>query len=736
MPTVSRVLPWRRNEAPSAELAPLLSLWRSRHPRSSPDLLVKAWEVASEVHGGQERRSGEPYIRHPLAVAQIVAELGLDDVAVAAALLHDTVEDTGLSVDDVRSIFGPEVAAIVDGVTKLDRIDFSSREAQQAATLRKMIVAMARDIRVLIIKLADRLHNMRTVAALPAYKQRSVAEETMEVYAPLAHRLGMQEIRQQLEDLAFATLHPKRYAEIDHMVAMRAPERDLYLAQLIGEVSEQLARAGIKAQVTGRPKHLWSIYEKMVVKGREFDDIYDLIGIRVITENVRDCYAVLGSVHSRWKPVQGRFKDYIAMPKFNLYQSLHTTVVGPQGKHIEVQIRTREMHQRAEYGIAAHWLYKSDSPSEEMDWLKRLVEWQADSEDPDEFMTNLRLDLEQDEVFVFTPKGEVVTLPMGSTPVDFAYAIHTEVGHSCIGARVDGRLVPLDTKLQSGNTVEIFTSRGETTGPSRDWLSFVVTHRAKSKIRQWFAREEREDAIDSGREELLRALRREGLPAQKVLGGDVLDAVAASLNYQDRDALFAAIGANHVSARAVAGRVRRKMSGEPDVSEQLPTTVRTRPPRSRGSGTGVHVEGLDDVLIRFSRCCRPVPGDEIIGFVTRGRGVSIHRSDCANAVVLAAEQGDRLIDVEWAASPGAEFIAAVEVKALDRARLLQDVVAVLSDHHANITHCSTHTGPDRIARLRFEFELGDASQVEVILSRIRAIDSVYDAYRLLPGARR
>jgi GTP diphosphokinase / guanosine-3',5'-bis(diphosphate) 3'-diphosphatase len=739
MPTVDRVLPWRRNERPPAdEVAPLVTAYRSRHPKAPTGLITRAYLTASDAHRGQSRRSGEPYIHHPLAVARIVADLGLDDVTVAAALLHDAVEDTGVSLEEVEETFGSDVAAIVDGVTKLDRIKFDTKEAQQAASMRKMLVAMAKDLRVLIIKLSDRLHNLRTIAALPAWKQERTARETIDIYAPLAHRLGMQEVRQELEDLSFAALHPKRYAEIDHMVSQRSPERDLYLAQVLEQVRTRLAELRINAEVTGRPKHLYSIYEKMVVKGREFDDIFDLVGIRVIVDSVKDCYAALGSIHATWKPVQGRFKDYVAMPKFNLYQSLHTTVVGPQGKPLEVQIRTYEMHARAEQGVAAHWQYK-DSDTTDIAWLNRIIDWQSETSDPQQFMQNLKTDLEQDEVFVFTPKGKVVTLAAGATPIDFAYAIHTEVGHACIGARVNGRLVPLDSKLSSGDAVEIFTSKVEGAGPSRDWLHIVATPRAASKIRQWFSRERREDAVDTGREELVKAMRREGLPVQKLASGPVLHDVAKELNYVDLDALHAAVGSNHVSGQAIAARVARKVRsvdpGKHD-DETLPSTARQprRPASRKRPPAGVHVEGLDDLMVRLSRCCTPVPGDEILGFVTRGRGVSVHRADCANAVSLADGQGDRLIDVDWDESHQGTFVAAIEIKALDRGRLLRDVAASMSDHHVNILSSTTHTGSDRVSKMRFEFELADPSHLDSLLSTLRSIDAVYEAYRVVPGS--
>ncbi len=731
MATADRVLPWRHSSLPADEVAPLLSIYRSRHPKAPTAMISRAYAEASNAHKGQVRASGDPYIEHPLAVATIVAKLSLDDVTIAAALLHDAVEDTSLGLDAIVSSFGPDVAAIVDGVTKLERIRFDSKEAQQAATMRKMLVAMAKDLRVLIIKLADRLHNMRTLAAMPEWKQQRTATETIDIYAPLAHRLGMADLKQELEDLSFAALYPKRYGEIEHMVITRTPERDIYLTQVIETVRDCLAELHVKAEITGRPKHLWSIYEKMVVKGREFDDIFDLVGIRVVVDRVEDCYATLGSIHATWKPVQGRIKDYIAMPKFNLYQSLHTTVVGPQGKPLEVQIRTREMHQRAEFGVAAHWAYK-DMDQADMAWLSRMIDWQAETSDPAEFMETLKVDLEQDEVFVFTPKGKVITLPEGSTAVDFAYAVHTEVGHACIGARVDGRLQSLDTKLHSGDTVEIFTAKVPS-GPSRDWLNFCVSPRARNKIRQWFSRERREDAMETGREALIKALRREALPVQKVQSLPLLHEVAAELNYVDLDTLHIAIGENHISAKSVAQRVARRLrSGEGE--EQLPTTARA--PRRRKPTGGVHVEGLDDVMIRLSRCCTPVPGDEIMGFVTRGRGVSVHRADCANAASLSGHQHDRLIEVEWDQDHSADtFVVSIEVKALDRSRLLRDVSATLADHHVNILACATQTGADRISRMRFDFELADPSHLDSLVTTLRRIDSVYDAYRVMPGKR-
>ncbi len=731
--TVERVLPWRRQVQTADALGPLLTAYRRRHPKGDTALLVRAYDVADRAHEGQLRSSGEAYISHPLAVATVLAGLGLDDVTCAAALLHDAVEDTVVTLADLDREFGPVVASIVDGVTKLDRLRFDSKQAQQAATIRKMLVALAKDPRVLLIKLADRLHNMLTVAALPEWKQKRTAQETLDIYAPLAHRFGIQDIKWQLEDLAFATLHPRRYAEIEQMVATRAPERDLYLTQVIAQVEERLAAARIDGQVTGRPKHLYSIYEKMVVKGKEFDEIYDLVGVRILVDSVKDCWAALGAIHGAWTPVQGRFKDYINTPKFNLYQSLHTTVVGPQGKPLEAQIRTSEMHNRAERGIAAHWGYKEQASASDIAWLQRIVDWSSESTDPAEFLETLKLDLETDEVFVFTPKGDVVTLLAGATPIDFAYSIHTEIGHRCIGARINGRLVPLDSKLASGDSVEIFTSKVPSAGPSRDWLKIAATPRARSKIRQWFSRERREDAMESGREELVKALRKEGLPAQKLTSSPLLVEVATSMNYTDLDALHAAIGESHVSARSIAQRVARELHAG-DHEEQLPATV-GRPRRHGRSrqGVGVHVEGLDDVMVRLSRCCTPVPGDEIIGFVTRGRGVSVHRSDCSNAAALSADEVGRMIEVEWDRDRGGSFTAAVELKALDRTRLGVDVWKIFSDHHLNILRSETLTGADRVTRMRFEFELADPAHLDSVLNAIKRIDSVYDAYRVLPN---
>ena len=624
------------------------------------------------------------------------------------------------------------MAAIVDGVTKLDRVSFDSRQAQQAATMRKMLVAMAKDPRVLLIKLADRLHNMQTIAAMPEWKQKRSAQETLDIYAPLAHRFGIQDIKWQLEDLAFAALHPRRYAEIEQMVATRAPERDIYLAQVIDQVNERLAAARIEAQVTGRPKHLYSIYEKMIVKGKEFDEIYDLVGVRVLVASVKDCWAALGAIHGAWTPVQGRFKDYINTPKFNLYQSLHTTVVGPQGKALEAQIRTIEMHNRAEWGIAAHWGYKEKASATDVAWLQRIVDWSAESTDPGEFLEALKLDLETDEVFVFTPKGDVISLPIQSTPIDFAYAIHTEVGHRCIGARVNGRLVPLDSQLASGDSVEIFTSKVPSAGPSRDWLKIVVSPRARNKIRQWFSRERREDAIESGREELTKALRKEGLPVQKLTNSAVLLGVAEAMNYADLDALHAAIGESHVSGpghRPAGGtRAAGRRARGPAAEHRPPAPPGQPAPGRRGARRGARRRHGPAVSVlhagsrrRDHRVRHPGPGSQRAPQRLR---------QCRHPVRRRRRPHDR--GGVGRGSTGS-FVAAVELKALDRTRLGVDVWKVISDNHLNILRSDSLTGADRVSRMRFEFELADPAHLDSLLNALKRIDSVYDAYRVLPN---
>lgn len=735
MSTTSRVLPWRRHQSAIAEdLVPLLTAFKSRHPKGSIVRINTAYAMAREAHQHQLRKSGELYISHPVAVARIVANIGLDEVSVVAALLHDAVEDTEITLADVEQLFDAEVASLVDGLTKIERLHFDSKEAQQAATMRKMLVAMARDLRVLIIKLADRLHNMRTIASIPVEKQRTVAQETLDIYAPLAHRLGMQEMKQQLEDLSFAALYPKRYAELDHLVSIRAPERDVYLARAIGQVGSWLKEVNIDAELTARGKHLWSLYEKMVQKGRDFNEIFDLMAVRIVVDSVKDCYAALGCIHGHWTPVVGRFKDYIAMPKFNLYQSLHTTVIGPDGKTIEVQIRSRDMHQRAEWGVASHWSYKDGSPPQDIDWLNRIIDWQDEVSDPRQFLESLKTDLDQDELFVFTPKGKVIALPKHSTAVDFAYAVHTEVGHGCIGARVNGRLVPLEHLLNAGDVCEILTSKGEASEPSEGWLDFVASPKAKSKIKQWFSREHHEDLVESGRDDLIEHLRREGLPIQMVFESGAFADEIATMNYASADVLFVAVAEGHIAAPALASRLARAMR-DGGQTEQLSVGLRLEHKGvTDNQKIGIYVEGMDDTIVRLAKCCTPVPGDDIIGFLTTERGVSIHRSDCSNAATAVAQQAARIVDVEWSGSiQGATYVAAVEVVALDRTRLLRDVANALFEEHVNIVACTTHTGTDRVAKMRFEFEFADPSHLQSVLRTIKRIDSVYDAYRVLPG---
>ncbi|MER6134826.1 bifunctional (p)ppGpp synthetase/guanosine-3',5'-bis(diphosphate) 3'-pyrophosphohydrolase [Streptomyces sp. NPDC001815] len=737
-------------------LEPLLRIVRSNDPKIETSTLrqvERAYQVAERWHRGQKRKSGDPYITHPLAVTTILAELGMDPATLMAGLLHDTVEDTEYGLDTLRKDFGDQVALLVDGVTKLDKVKFG--EAAQAETVRKMVVAMAKDPRVLVIKLADRLHNMRTMRYLKREKQEKKARETLEIYAPLAHRLGMNTIKWELEDLAFAILYPKMYDEIVRLVAERAPKRDEYLAIVTDEVQSDLRAARIKATVTGRPKHYYSVYQKMIVRGRDFAEIYDLVGIRVLVDTVRDCYAALGTVHARWNPVPGRFKDYIAMPKFNMYQSLHTTVIGPNGKPVELQIRTFDMHRRAEYGIAAHWKYKqeavagaskvrSDQPRttgkddhlNDMAWLRQLLDWQKETEDPGEFLESLRFDLSRNEVFVFTPKGDVIALPAGATPVDFSYAVHTEVGHRTIGARVNGRLVPLESTLDNGDLVEVFTSKAAGAGPSRDWLGFVKSPRARNKIRAWFSKERRDEAIEQGKDSIARAMRKQNLPIQRILTGDSLVTLAHEMRYPDISSLYAAIGEGHVAAQGVVQKLVQALGGEEAATEEIDESIPPARGRKRRSNAdpGVVVKGVDDVWVKLARCCTPVPGDPIMGFVTRGSGVSVHRTDCVNVDSLSREP-ERILEVEWAPTQSSVFLVAIQVEALDRSRLLSDVTRILSDQHVNILSAAVQTSRDRVATSRFTFEMGDPKHLGHVLKAVRGVEGVYDVYRVTSARR-
>jgi GTP diphosphokinase / guanosine-3',5'-bis(diphosphate) 3'-diphosphatase len=722
----------RRGPTSSEELFRLVGAYL---PKGDLRLVQRAYEFAEQSHRGQLRISGEPFVEHPLGVASILGELGMDGTTLVAALLHDVVEDTQLTLEDVEREFGAEVATIVDGLTKLEKIQYRSREAEQAENVRKMMVAMARDIRVLIIKLADRLHNMRTLGSVSRAKQVEKATETLEIYGPLAHRLGIYSVKWELEDLSFGTLHPKRFEEIQNLVGKADSERAEYLQQVLEAVEDRLRRSKIKAAVDGRPKHLYGVYEKMVLRGKEFSEIYDLVGIRILVETVRDCYAALGALHSLWRPVPGRFKDYIAMPKFNMYQSLHTTVIGPEGRPLEVQIRTHQMHRTAEFGVAAHWRYKEGRAKEDpadLAWLAQMLEWQNETSDPRDFMEGLKIDLYAGRVFCFTPKGDVVDLPAESVPIDFAYAIHTEVGHRCIGAKVNGKLVPLDYHLQTGDTVVVLTSKAKDAGPSRDWLKIVKSPRARNKIKQWFSRERRGDAIDTGRELLQRELRRQGLPLKRLTTEETLTGVATELKYPSLEAFLAAVGEGQVSPQSVVTRLTRLVASEVEEEETVDVPparpVRLGPP---SVDQAVVVQGASDVWVKLARCCTPVPGDEILGFVTRGKGVSVHRADCPNAKALAGES-DRFIDVSWRPGKGTSFVVSIQIEALDRKKLLGDVATAISDNQVNILTASSTVGRDRIARLRFTFELADIAHLSGVLGAVKKVDSVFDASRVVP----
>ncbi len=719
----------------NALITPVVNRLRESQEGSDTSVVERAFEVAERAHKGQLRKSGDPYITHPVAVAEILLDFGLDANSIAAALLHDTVEDTSYSQESLRKDFGPEVASLVDGVTKLDRLTYGP--TAEAETVRKMVVAMAKDIRVLVIKLADRLHNARTWQYVEPESAERKARETLDIYAPLAHRLGMNAVKWELEDLSFKYIEPKKFEEIERLVQERNPSRAKLTNEVIALVEQDLASESIAAKVTGRHKHLYSVYQKMVIRGREFNDIYDLVGIRVLVDDVRDCYAVLGAIHARWSPVPGRFKDYIAMPKFNLYQSLHTTLIGPNGKAVEIQIRTHDMHSRAEYGIAAHWKYKlsgssrsSDSP--DMLWLKQLHEWQQETSDVTEFLDALRFDLRTPETFVFTPKGSVIALPLGATAVDFAYAVHTDVGNRCIGAKVNGKLVSLEMPLVNGDVVEVLTNKAETASPSRDWLNFVKSSRARSKIKAWFSKERREEAIDAGRESIARQMRKAGLPLQKILGGHSLLQLAHDLNYPDIEALYAAVGDGHISANHVIERLESSLGLAETYDSPIDENITTASPSriNRRSASGIIVEGVDDVLVKLARCCTPVPGDSITGFITRGNGVSVHRSDCVNVADLKFHQGDRITAVKWDEGAKSVFLVNIQIEALDRARLLSDITRALSDQEINIVHAAVNTTKDQVAFSRFTFEMADASHLEAVLASVKKIEGVYDVYRI------
>lgn len=726
-------------------LDPLLSIHKKFHPRADVALLNRAYTTAERLHEGVFRKSGDPYITHPLAVATIAAEIGMDTTTVVAALLHDTVEDTEYSLDDLTRDFGPEVMRLVDGVTKLDKVALGA--AAEAETIRKMVVAMATDPRVLVIKVCDRLHNMRTMRFLPPEKQAKKARQTLDVIAPLAHRLGMASVKWELEDLAFAILYPKKYDEIVRMVADRAPSRDKALKEIIDEVSRALRENGIDAEVMGRPKHYWSIYQKMIVRGHEFAEIFDLVGIRILVDDVNSCYAGIGVVHSLYSALPGRFKDYISSPRFGVYQSLHTTVMAAGGQTLEVQVRTHEMHYNAEFGVAAHWRYKemkgknghSNEEVDQMAWMRQLLDWQKEAADPNEFLDSLRYDLTSQQIFAFTPKGDVVNLPAGSTPVDFAYAVHTEVGHRCIGAKVNGKLVALESTLKSGDKVEIFTSKDENAGPSRDWQEFLVSPRAKAKVRQWFAKERREEHLEAGRDALAAEVQRGGLPMHRLFTAQSMKQVVQQLHFTDVDALYTAIGAGHVSAQHVANQLMALFGDQDDAVDalasrtslsELEATAKVHTADSH-SATGVLVEGNPDVMAKLAKCCQPVPGDEIFGFVTRGGGVSVHRADCTNAEKLRSEP-ERMMRVEWATSTPSDgaFAATVQLEALDRQGLLFELTRIFSDQKLNVLNMSSNRGDDNIATIRFTFSVSDIKQLGQLMTSLRNTEGVFDVYRV------
>lgn len=705
--------------------------------------ILHAYNVADRQHEGQKRRSGEPYITHPVEVCTILAELGMDEDTLVAALLHDTVEDTDYSLKELKKEFGATVALLVDGVTKLDKVEFG--EAAQAETIRKMVVAMAKDIRVLLIKLGDRLHNARTWKYVPSASAQNKARETLEIYAPLAHRLGMNSIKWELEDLSFRTLYPAVYSEIERMVKERTPEREAYIEKIVKQLNDELANAHVECKISGRPKHYYSIYQKMILRGRDFEDIYDLIGVRVLVNEVQDCYTALGIVNSVFTPVQGRIKDYIASPKFNFYQSIHTTVLGPSNRTVEVQIRTFEMHRRAEFGVAAHWRYK-ENPNQnsvqtvqtdqdsQLEWLRQLVDWQRETADPAEFLDSLRYEMSGSQVYVFTPTGEVKELALGATPVDFAYAVHTEVGHRTVGAKVNDRLVTLDHRLESGDTVEIITAKSDDAGPSQGWLDFVATARARAKIKAWFTKSRRDEALELGKEKLAKTLRRKNEPVQRLMTHETLRAVAEDLNRRDVSDLYIAIGEGAISSESVVNHLIQSQGGRQGAEETLAEAVTPTRIAHRRNGTvssAVVVSSIEDtdVLVKLAKCCTPVPPDRIVGFVTRGRGISVHRADCPNVDQLRNEP-ERFLDIAWDNQAEGVFLMQVQIEALDRRGLLADITRILSEHDVNMITGYINTSNERVARSNFTFEMADPHHLQQVLKELKKIEGVYDAYRV------
>jgi GTP diphosphokinase / guanosine-3',5'-bis(diphosphate) 3'-diphosphatase len=701
-------------------------------------LVERSFVFACDRHADQRRASGEEFIVHPIGVAKICAGMRLDTATLCAALLHDTVEDTSASLDEVKAEFGEEIGALVDGVTKLSGVTFQSRDDRQAENYRKMLVAMAQDIRVILIKLADRLHNMRTIGSMPKPKQQEKAKETLEIFAPLAHRLGIHAIKWELEDLAFATLHPRKYNEIKQLVSQQRDDREAYVSRAGEYLEKELGAVGIEADISGRAKHFYSIYSKMTKKGREFNEIYDLTAMRVIVGSVKDCYGAVGVIHSLWKPLPGRFKDWVAMPKFNMYQALHTTVIGPEGRPLEIQIRTLEMHRTAEFGVAAHWIYKEDGgkPVEEkVEWLRHLLDWQDETKDPQEFAATLKADLFEDEVFVFTPKGEVKSLAAGATPLDFAYSIHTDVGHRCVGAKVNGKIVPLHYELESGDICEVLTSKKER-GPSRDWLALAKTTRAQSKIRAWFKRERREDSERAGREILHENMKRAGLPPQKLAGSPLLADVIREMGFKRGEEFYIALGQAKISPKTVTSKLMARLKeGEAAVEPASPASEllerKELPKKTAASSTfGIKVEGVNDVMLRLAKCCRPVPGDPIVGYISLGKGITIHHDNCPNAQALM-KNPERFTKVAWEGDTSAPFRVELQVDGWDRHRLLEDLSRTFAENGINILEARC-TVVHPMVKNRFVVEVGDTQALKTCITRLRNIDSVFDAYRVTP----
>ena len=741
-------------KTPEERFADLQAMAATYLDEEDEAILAHAFDFANAAHKGVTRKSGEPYILHPIEVAIILADLRMDVDTLCAALLHDTVEDTDVTPEDVEREFNAQVRQLVEGVTKITRIEVESLSDKQVATIRKMFVAMSKDIRVIVIKLADRLHNMRTLAALREDRRIFKARETLEIYAPIAHRLGINSIKWELEDLSFFYLEPNKYKQVSRMVTESRAEREAYLADVIAIIRDEMSKVGIQAQVMGRPKHLYSIYQKMAKKGKGFSEIYDLIAVRVIVKSVRDCYSALGAVHTLWHPMPGRFKDYIAMPKFNMYQSLHTTVMGPAGRPLEVQIRTEEMHRASEYGVAAHWRYKesggkvsASALDQQLAWLREMVDWQDETEDSREFLKSLKMDLDESEVFVFTPKGEVMSLRAGATPVDFAYAIHTEVGNHCVGAKVNGSIVPLSYRLQVGDRVEILTQKSAS--PSRDWLTMVKTPSARSKIRSYFSKVSRSDDLQLGRDKLTREMRKHGLGISSAQSMRAIKSVADAMGFNDPDDMFVQLGTGKESAQHVANRLLKILVDKGTAEAEKPdlgvsasstgimapmlTSVKRPKRHETHAANGIVVKGVDDVLVRLSKCCNPVPGDEILGFVTRGRGVSVHRADCPNAIELKKEP-ERIIDVSWEGTPSASsYQVEVYIEGVDRTKLLLDVTRVFSETGTNVLSCSTNTHRDGMVEMRFLFQVSDLAAIDRLIKSLAELEGVFDAHRMVPG---